>query len=147
VLLAVAISFVYVKGQVDRQKALEGQLNALTWEKGELDRKLRSATTPEERDRLEQEIAAKQRQIDALKTGIASGATTGRKAAKGGGGCTELRACCDEIERAVPADPGNPHRKDECISWTRPDPISSGYGTDDWCDGVLASIHARGLCR
>lgn len=59
---------IFIKGQLDKQKALEGQLNSLNSDKEELDRKLKNATTPEERERLEQEIAAKQAAIEGLKT-------------------------------------------------------------------------------
>jgi colicin import membrane protein len=59
---------VFINGQINKQKALEAQLNSLNSDKEELDRKLRSATTPEEREKLEQEIAAKQAAIEGLKT-------------------------------------------------------------------------------
>lgn len=59
---------IFIKGQLDKQKALEAQLNSLSSDKDELDRKLKSATTPEERERLEQEIAAKEQAMQALKS-------------------------------------------------------------------------------
>lgn len=58
---------IVIKGQMDKQKELEGQLNSLNSDKEELDRKLKSATTPEEKAALEQQIADNEARIAALK--------------------------------------------------------------------------------
>lgn len=58
---------VAIKNSMDRQKALETQLNDLNSANSELQGKLASATTPEERARLEAEIAANQQAMKDLK--------------------------------------------------------------------------------
>jgi hypothetical protein len=81
---------------------------------------------------------------------ILMGASTCRPTAKVGGGCTALRDCCDEVDRALPADP---NRTEECASWTRTSPNAlysgeCGYGTDCWCDRMLEVFRTKyAMCR
>jgi colicin import membrane protein len=56
-----------IKTSLDRQKALEDQLTSLNSSNDDLQKKLGSATTPEERQRLEAELQANQEAIKNLK--------------------------------------------------------------------------------
>lgn len=56
-----------IKNAMERQEALEAQLKSLSSESDELKLKLSSATSPEERAALEQEIAEKEKAMQALK--------------------------------------------------------------------------------
>jgi colicin import membrane protein len=66
-LIGLVVGGIVIKGQMDKQKELEGQLNSLNSDKEELDRKLKNATTPEEKAALEQQIADKEAAMLALK--------------------------------------------------------------------------------
>jgi hypothetical protein len=68
VLLAAIVSAVVAaKAQMEHQRELERQLNTLNSDKEDLDRKLKTATTPEERASIEQQIADKEAAMHALK--------------------------------------------------------------------------------
>ena len=58
---------IIIKGQLDQRKALEGQLNSLNADRDDLTRKLGSATTDEERARLQAELDAKNAEIEERK--------------------------------------------------------------------------------
>src|SRR5258708_2480317 len=58
---------IIIKGQLDRAKALEAQLNNLNADRDDLQRKLGSATTDEERARIQAELDEKNSQIENMK--------------------------------------------------------------------------------
>jgi hypothetical protein len=58
---------IIIKGQLDRAKALEAQLNNLNAERDDLQRKLGSATTDEERARIQAELDAMNSEIENMK--------------------------------------------------------------------------------
>lgn len=65
------------------------------------------------------------------------------------GACSELRTCCDDLERVLTPDP---NRRAMCTEWTEPgtDARHQGtcaYGTDCWCGRMLNSFHSKGLCK
>jgi colicin import membrane protein len=100
---------VAIKSSLDRQKALEDQLTSLNSSNDDLQKKLGSATTPEERQRLEAELQANQEAIKNLKDHPNAAPTTavkpvvrtgGGPAVKpGGGGGTKPPCNC------TPGDP------------------------------------------
>lgn len=58
---------IIIKGQIDQRKALEAQLNSLNADRDDLQRKLGSATTDEERARIQAELDAKNSEIENMK--------------------------------------------------------------------------------
>lgn len=58
---------IVIKGQLDRAKALEAQLNSLNADRDDLTRKLGAATTDEERARIQAELDAKNSEIEKMK--------------------------------------------------------------------------------
>lgn len=66
--IAVAVGgAIVIKGQMDKAKQLEAQLNSLNADRDDLQRKLRSATTDEERARIQAELDAKNAEIENMK--------------------------------------------------------------------------------
>ena len=65
-----------IKGQMDKAKALEAQLNSLNADRDDLQRKLGSATTDEERARIQAELDAKNAEIENMKKNPSTAATT-----------------------------------------------------------------------
>lgn len=84
-LIGLVVGGIVIKGQMDKQKELEAQLNSLNSDKEELDRKLKSATTPEEKAALEQQIADNEARIAALKNNQPPPQATAKPTARPGG--------------------------------------------------------------
>jgi colicin import membrane protein len=108
-LIAVVGGGFAVKSSLDRQKALEDQLSSLNGSNDDLQKKLGSATTPEERQRLEAELQANQEAIKNLKDHpnaaptavVRPAARTGGGGAKPAGGTPGTKAPCN----CTPGDP------------------------------------------
>jgi colicin import membrane protein len=66
---------IIIKGQLDKAKALEAQLNSLNADRDDLQRKLGSATTDEERQRIQAELDAKNSEIENMKKNPGTAAT------------------------------------------------------------------------
>lgn len=58
---------IIIKGQLDKAKALEAQLNSLNADRDELNTKLRNASTDEERAKIQAELDAKNAEIENMK--------------------------------------------------------------------------------
>jgi colicin import membrane protein len=75
---------IVIKNQIDRQHQLESQLNALTSEKEDIERKLRAAKTDDERARLQAELDEANRRIADFKNNPAPAPTQTVKRPTGG---------------------------------------------------------------
>lgn len=98
---------IVIKGQMDKQKQLEGQLNSLNSDKEELDRKLRSATTPEEKAALEQQIADKEAAMLAIKNNQPPPQATAKPTVHGTGatGPAATKTVTKPVCNCTPGDP------------------------------------------
>jgi colicin import membrane protein len=82
---------IVIKNQMDRQHQLESQLNALTSEKDDIEKKLRDAKTDDERARLQAELEEANKRIADFKNNPAptAAAPTVKRPTGGGGGGTK----------------------------------------------------------
>jgi colicin import membrane protein len=64
---------IFIKGQLDKTKALEAQLNNLNADRDEIQRKLNGATNDEERARIQAELDAKNAEIENMKKNPTAG--------------------------------------------------------------------------
>lgn len=62
--------------------------------------------------------------------------------------CDQLRTCCGEVKKKLPAD----HDRDgKCEAWTRPNADNGGecgWGTECWCGAMLEQFRTSyGVCK
>jgi colicin import membrane protein len=96
-----------IKTSLDRQQALETQLTSLNSSNDELQKKLGSATTPEERQRLEAELQANQEAIKNLKDHPNTPPTAVRPVVRNTGG-PSVKPATPGVKPPCNCTPGDP---------------------------------------
>lgn len=103
---------IIIKGQLDKAKQLEAQLNSLSEDQDRLKKQLASATTDEERARIQAQLDEKNLEVESLKKNPT--APTAKPTAKGGGGAvpvpTVKKIVCHMLDgrKVASCAPGDP---------------------------------------